>query len=107
LEDIEVRIEDLICDDEGNYAYLTFGGYLYTPFFFETIDKEKCQNCERCLMLCETRGIDDDGNIVPMFPEICSGCAHCVNVCPTQGIKMRPIPLEEMIRRVKERLKNK
>jgi heterodisulfide reductase subunit A-like polyferredoxin len=105
LEDIEVKIEDLISDADGNYAYLTFGGHLYTPYFLETIDKDTCQNCERCLQMCDTRGIDDDGNVVPMFPEICSGCGHCVNACPSQSIKARPIPLQEMIERVKARLK--
>ena len=103
MEDIEVREEELLSDANGNYAYLTFGGYLYTPFFLEMIDRNRCQNCERCLQMCDTRGVDENGNVVPAFPEICNGCGHCVNICRSQGIKARPIPLEEMIERVRAR----
>jgi heterodisulfide reductase subunit A-like polyferredoxin len=105
VEDIEVNEEDLLSDEEGNYAYLTFGGYLYTPSFLETIDKNICQNCEKCLEMCETRNIDEKGNVIPAFPGLCNGCGHCVNICPSKGIKATPIPLEEMIRRVRERKK--
>ena len=90
-------------DSEGNYAYLTFGGHLYTPSFLETIDIDVCERCERCLEMCETRGLDEKGNIIPALPEICSGCGHCVNVCPSKGIRAKPIPLKEMIERVRRR----
>jgi len=101
LEEVEVNEEELLSDENGNYAYLTLGGHLYTPSYLELIDHNKCEQCEKCLNMCETRGIDEEGNIVPEMPEICNGCGHCGNICPANSIVARPIPLEEMKRRVK------
>ena len=100
---MEVNEEELLSDENGNYAYLTLGGILYTPSYLREIDHNKCQNCEKCLELCETRGIDENGKVIPEFPEICSGCGHCGNVCPAKSIEARPIPIEEMKRRVRAR----
>lgn len=100
---MEVREEEFLSDENGNYAYLTFGGHLYTPTYLKNIDHSRCQNCERCLELCDTRGLDEEGNVIPEFPEICSGCGHCGNVCPAQSIEAKPIPLREMIERFRRR----
>ena len=91
-----------MADENGNYAYLTLGGFLYTPTYLELIDHSRCGNCEKCLELCETRGVDEGGRVVPEFPEICSGCGHCGNICPSKSIVARPVSLEEMKRRVKK-----
>ncbi|WP_204305154.1 4Fe-4S dicluster domain-containing protein [Desulfurobacterium thermolithotrophum] len=103
MENVEVKEDELLSDENGNYAYLTLGGYLYTPAFLETIDKEKCQNCEQCLQMCETRDLDEEGNIIAAYSELCSGCGHCVNLCPSKGIKATPLPLQEMIKRMRRR----
>ncbi|RKQ64080.1 hypothetical protein C7457_0971 [Thermovibrio guaymasensis] len=102
MEELDVREEDLLSDENGNYAYLTLGGILYTPSYLDSIDYSKCEHCERCLNLCETRGIDEEGKIVPDFPEICSGCRHCENVCPAKSVVARPIPIEEMKKRFRK-----
>ncbi|MEO2068428.1 MAG: hypothetical protein ABGX27_02840 [Desulfurobacteriaceae bacterium] len=103
MEDLEIKEEDLLSDENGNYAYLTFGGHLYTPSFLQAIDVKSCEKCEKCLDMCETRDLDNEGNIIPAFPELCNGCRHCVHVCSSKSIKASPIPLEEMIKRVRKR----
>ncbi|GEM_PF-4698338 len=52
--------------------------------------------------MCETRGLDEEGRVIPEFPEICSGCGHCVNVCPAKGIEAKPMNVKEMIERFKK-----
>jgi len=47
--------------------------------------------------------VDENGNVIPEFPEICSGCGHCGNICPAKSIEAKPIPLEEMKKRVRAR----
>ncbi|SMP14145.1 4Fe-4S binding domain-containing protein [Desulfurobacterium pacificum] len=49
--------------------------------------------------MCETRGLDEEGNVIPELPEVCNGCGHCVNVCPAKGIEAKPISIKEMIER--------
>ncbi|WP_456455879.1 hypothetical protein [Thermovibrio sp.] len=36
------------------------------------------------------------------MPEICNGCGHCGNICPASSIVAKPIPLEEMKKRVRK-----
>jgi len=90
-----------LSDKDGNYAYLTLGGHLYTPKFLKSLDKKVCTDCGDCLEICETRGVDEKGRITIALPNICSGCGHCVNVCKSKGIEAEPIPVEEMRRRVR------
>lgn len=102
MENHEINEDELLFDEDGNYAFLTFGGHLYTPRFIETIDKNRCERCGKCLEMCETRDLDEDGNVIAAFPELCYGCGHCIYVCLSKAIEAKPIPLEEMIRRVKK-----
>lgn len=96
---MDLSEENILSDENGNYAYLTFGGQLYTPSYLQAIDKSLCENCERCLDMCETRGLDENGSVIPELPEVCSGCGHCVNVCPSKSIDAKPMSIKEMIER--------
>jgi heterodisulfide reductase subunit A-like polyferredoxin len=100
-DEITVNEDELLSDENGNYAYLTLGGILYTPSYLELIDHSRCEKCEGCLELCETRGLDELGRVIPEVPEICNGCGHCGNICPARSIVAKPIPLEEMKKRLR------
>ena len=97
----EINEENILSDERGNYAYLTFGGKLHTPKFLNGIDENKCLNCFSCVEVCETRTIGEDGRLKIVSPEICHGCAHCVKVCPSGAVIAKEISREEMVKRFK------
>lgn len=53
--------------------------------FKPVLDKDKCVNCENCLLFCPEGCITKDINI---NYDYCKGCGICANECPVKAIKM-------------------
>ncbi|WP_066377344.1 ferredoxin III, nif-specific [Anabaena sp. CA = ATCC 33047] len=80
---------------------LTFGGKTWTPKFAQSIDKDKCIGCGRCVKVCghsvldlkalneEGEFVDDEDDdeierkvMVVAHSENCVGCEACARICP-------------------------
>ena len=53
--------------------------------FKPVLDKEKCIDCENCVLFCPEGCINKDYEI---DYDYCKGCGICANVCPVKCIKM-------------------
>ena len=59
---------------------------------FITIDYDKCNNCERCLIICVMNlWRKDEGkiNIVDDYQSKCLECAACYQVCDARAINFQ------------------
>ncbi|WP_066424202.1 ferredoxin III, nif-specific [Anabaena sp. 4-3] len=80
---------------------LTFGGKTWTPKFAQSIDKDKCIGCGRCVKVCghsvlDLKALNEEGEFVDdedddeierkvmivAYPENCVGCEACARICP-------------------------
>jgi Nif-specific ferredoxin III len=80
---------------------LTFGGKAWTPKFAQSINKDKCIGCGRCIKVCgysvlDLKALNDEGEFVEdeeddeierkvmvvAHPENCIGCEACARICP-------------------------
>ncbi|MBD3212855.1 MAG: 4Fe-4S dicluster domain-containing protein [Candidatus Lokiarchaeota archaeon] len=51
------------------------------------IDKEKCSNCQQCVLDCVASNfILDENKQVQFNPMGCIGCGHCISICPEDAI---------------------
>ncbi len=53
--------------------------------FKPILDKEKCIECENCIMFCPEGCINNDYDI---DYDYCKGCGICEEECPVKAIKM-------------------
>jgi len=53
--------------------------------FKPTLDKEKCVDCDNCIMFCPEGSINKDHDI---DYDYCKGCGICENECPVNAIKL-------------------
>lgn len=51
-----------------------------------TIDSTRCNNCGRCLRVCEFGAIIEFGATPQIVTERCRGCGACILVCPNQAV---------------------
>ncbi len=59
---------------------------------FISIDYNKCNNCERCLIICVMnlwRKKDGKIHIINDYKSKCLECAACYQVCEAEAIKFR------------------
>ena len=58
----------------------------------ERIDKEKCNGCGNCRLVCamDVIAMGDDGKPVIKYPADCIVCLFCEQECPTQAIYVSP-----------------
>ncbi|MBP1759261.1 MAG: hypothetical protein H6Q63_178 [Firmicutes bacterium] len=71
--------------------YKTYGGLPWTPLYVESLDKDKCLGCGRCVKLCAQKCLglesyeDDEGTerhvAVIANKDQCIGCKSCGSVC--------------------------
>ncbi|MEA5568689.1 ferredoxin III, nif-specific [Anabaena sp. UHCC 0399] len=80
---------------------LTFGGKTWTPKFAQSINKDKCIGCGRCIKVCgysvlDLKALNEEGEFVDdeeddeierkvmvvANPENCVGCEACARICP-------------------------
>ena len=53
--------------------------------FKPNLDKEKCVDCDNCIMFCPEGSINKDHDI---DYDYCKGCGICEVECPVKAIKM-------------------
>lgn len=53
--------------------------------FKPILDKDKCINCENCIMFCPEGIINKDHDI---DYDYCKGCGICQNECPVDAIEL-------------------
>ena len=53
--------------------------------FKPNLDKEKCVDCDNCIMFCPEGSINKEHDI---DYDYCKGCGICANECPVQAVKM-------------------
>ncbi len=72
----------------------TFGLLNHAGFYGITMDKDKCNDCQRCEQVCDM-GIPvwqqgmASGRVTAL--EDCMGCARCVVSCPTDALEIRDV----------------
>jgi glutamate synthase (NADPH) small chain len=72
----------------------TFGLINHAGFYGITMDKDKCNDCQRCEQVCDM-GIPvwqqgmATGRVTAL--EDCMGCARCVVSCPTDALEIRDV----------------
>lgn len=49
--------------------------------------RSRRQGCNRCIDVCSTGAIGDDGDHVKIDPHLCAGCGGCTTVCPTGALR--------------------
>jgi len=89
---------------------LTFGGNTWTPKFAESIDKDKCIGCGRCIKgwgypVLDLKALNEEGEFVEdeeddeierkvmvvAHPENCIGCQACARICPKNCYTHNPL----------------
>jgi len=50
------------------------------------INKDKCEQCKKCIELCRYGAITDD---LVVDPIACEGCSFCSHICPSEAIEMQ------------------
>lgn len=53
--------------------------------FKPVLDKEKCVNCDNCLIFCPDSSVNRNRDI---DYDYCKGCGICANECPVVAITM-------------------
>ena len=54
--------------------------------FKPSLDKDKCVDCDNCILFCPEGAINKDHNI---DYDYCKGCGICSVECSVQAIKMK------------------
>ncbi len=72
----------------------TFGLLNHAGFYSIKMDKDKCNDCQRCEQVCDMgipvwRQGKDAGRITAI--EDCMGCARCVVSCPTDALEIKDV----------------
>lgn len=52
-------------------------------------EKNNCQDCYKCVKVCEVKAIKFEDNSASIVPEKCIWCGKCVEVCPSNAKKVR------------------
>ena len=84
------------CDCCCHYmkAVNTFGGRvsLAPPHFLARIDEALCNNCGKCVKVCNTHAHAVKEKKHEYDADMCIGCGLCVDVCPKKAITMEVNP---------------
>ncbi|MBQ9254488.1 MAG: 4Fe-4S dicluster domain-containing protein [Bacteroidales bacterium] len=56
------------------------------PIYTET---NNCQDCYKCIKVCEVKAIKFENNSASIVPERCVWCGKCVEICPSNAKKVR------------------
>lgn len=57
--------------------------------------------CNRCVEVCSTAAISEDGDGVRVDPHLCMGCGGCATVCPSGAMSYAYPRVSDMGRRIK------
>ncbi len=72
------------------------------------IDRDRCDNCGRCVPECFARALSPGANEIQWNQEACKGCGHCASVCPAGAISIEVKDIDAAIRdltgRIAERI---
>lgn len=52
------------------------------------VDKEKCNNCDMCWLVCPDACISREGDKIEINLKYCKGCGICAEECPVKAIIM-------------------
>ena len=75
--------------DLDNYEYEAISTHVGDTGDFISIDNEKCNNCDRCLVICiKSLWKKKDGKIyiIPEYKSRCVECGSCALVCEPGAI---------------------
>jgi MinD superfamily P-loop ATPase len=88
---IDGTVQLLDCDVEAPNAHLFLQPTLEETTIVTTpvpeIDRQKCDQCKKCMQICRFRAIAVAGDMVLTFPELCHGCGGCMAICPRGAIR--------------------
>ncbi|HET9700989.1 MAG TPA: 4Fe-4S binding protein, partial [Burkholderiales bacterium] len=82
-------------------------GEFEKPKFFSYKDslcahgRSRIVGCNRCVEVCSTSAISEDGDLVRVDPNLCMGCGGCATVCPSGAMSYSYPRVSDMGRRIK------
>lgn len=56
------------------------------------LDREQCNGCGMCAMVCHNRCLHIDGGMAAIDDALCDRCAQCVAVCPQRALSWDGVP---------------
>ena len=54
-----------------------------------TIDRDRCNQCERCMEVCPIGAITIKNGAIEINEVLCKGCGSCASMCPSRAITVR------------------
>jgi len=66
------------------------------------IDHLLCTDCDICVKNCPVEAISPHLGCPSISQERCINCYNCLSVCPVKAVKIKPSPLNQLIRAVRK-----
>ena len=61
------------------------------------IDLQKCTSCGRCVTVCPSIFLSEEGKIRIVDEEYCHLCGHCLAICPAEAIDHEDLEKREFV----------
>ncbi|MCX7175081.1 MAG: 4Fe-4S binding protein [Proteobacteria bacterium] len=98
---------DALAQSEAARGLLKLVGEFEQPQYFEYKEKlcahsrNEILGCNRCLDVCSTSAISDNGNGVRFDAALCQGCGGCATTCPSGAVRHAYPRVSDLGRRLK------
>jgi len=98
---------DTLAQSEAARELLKLVGEFEQPQYFEYKEKlcahsrNEILGCSRCLDVCSTGAISDNGNGVRFDSALCQGCGGCATACPSGAVRHAYPRVSDLGRRLK------
>lgn len=63
--------------------------------------RSRIVGCNKCVEVCSTSAISEDGDLVRVDPNLCMGCGGCATVCPSGAMSYSYPRVSDLGRRIK------